>query len=155
MLATEGGTRFLPMPVHPQSTYSDLHKIMELAHERTHSADDPDPWFDQGDLDAPLWGHHSLRRLADTVARQTMSRTGATEMDIDLMFGWNERMYSAKMQLHYAETFTRDVRHRVTMYLLTSHGFDWTPKARCRNRSIAAFSIVGWSSIVHAGRNSR
>ena len=46
-----------------------------------------------------------------------MARTGMSEDDIDLTFGWNERMYSRKMQHHYATRFNRDRRWRVTMYL--------------------------------------
>ena len=62
----------------------------------------------------PLWGHHSHRRGADSVARQTMGQTGATEEDIDLTFGWQEAMYSKKMQIHYESRFTRDRRVNVT-----------------------------------------
>ena len=36
------------------------------------------------------------------VARQTMHLTGATERDIDMVFGWKEAFYSKEMQLHYA-----------------------------------------------------
>ena len=35
------------------------------------------------------------------MARQTRGQTGATERDIDLVFGWQEAMYAATMQLHY------------------------------------------------------
>ncbi len=65
----------------------------------------------------PSFGEHSLRRLADTVARRTMEATGATEMDLDLMFGWQERMYSRKMQIHYEQRFTRERRACVTSLL--------------------------------------
>ena len=58
-----------------------------------------------------------LLRQADTVARATMGRSGSTEQDIDLTFGWNERMYNQKMQYHYETRFNRDKRYRVTMYL--------------------------------------
>ena len=68
-------------------------------------------------LDSPLWGHHSLRRCADTVARATMAKSGVSEQDIDLVFGWLEAMYSHRMQLHYETRFNRDKRYRVTMYL--------------------------------------
>ena len=52
--------------------------------------------------------------MADTVARQTMSTTGASEQDIDLIFGWNERLYSQKMQVHYESKFDREKRKVVT-----------------------------------------
>ena len=43
-----------------------------------------------------------------------MTETGATEQDIDLVYGWNETMYSAKMQMHYESRFDRDRRKAVT-----------------------------------------
>ena len=46
----------------------------------------------------------------DTVARQTMARSGASEQDSDIYFGWNENMYSQRMQLHYESNFTRERR---------------------------------------------
>ena len=58
-----------------------------------------------------------MRRGADTVARATMAQTGMLEEDIDLIFGWLEKMYSQRMQYHYETRFNRDKRYRVTMYL--------------------------------------
>jgi hypothetical protein len=69
------------------------------------------------DLDTPLWGHHSWRRLADTVARATMNKSGASKQDIDLTFGWREAMYSQIMQYHYETRFNRERRYRVTMFM--------------------------------------
>ena len=74
----------------------------------------PDPELDLRGLAEPLWGHHSIRRGADTVARHTMLITGATERDIDLIFGWNEHLYKAMMQLHYESNMQRDQRSKVT-----------------------------------------
>mgnify|MGYP007125929686 CR=1 FL=1 len=65
-------------------------------------AGSPDPEMVVQGLARPQWGHHSFRRLADTVARHTMGETGASEQDIDITFGWMEAFYSAKMQMHYA-----------------------------------------------------
>ena len=79
--------------------------------------DSPDPELDLAGLASPLWGHHSFRRFTDTVARQTMELTGATEQDIDLVFGWIEAFYSAKMQVHYQATFVRERRAAVTSQL--------------------------------------
>ena len=45
------------------------------------------------------------------------SDPGVSERDIDLVFGWQEAMYSRKMQDHYETRFNRDRRYRVTMYL--------------------------------------
>ena len=75
---------------------------------------DPDPELDLQGLEEPLWGHHSLRRFADTIARATMHQTGATEEDIDMIFGWMEAFYSQKMQKHYQTRLVRDRRRMVT-----------------------------------------
>ena len=77
-------------------------------------AEGPDDELDLQGFDKPLWGNHSLRRFADTVARQTMALTGASEQDIDLYFGWLERFYQQKMQIHYESRFTRTRRSAVT-----------------------------------------
>ena len=105
------------MPVDPSTTYSTLHKIFDEAYLLSNPPGSPDPWLDLQGLDEPLWGHNSLRRLADTVARATMDKTGVTEEDIDLTFGWMEKAYNHQMQYHYATRFNRDKRYRVTMYL--------------------------------------
>ena len=101
------------MPIVPGSTYEILHDIFDEAYSLTQESG-PDPELDLQGWDEPVWGHHSLRRFADTVARETMSQTGASEQDIDLVFGWMENMYSAKMQLHYQSRFTRTKRAAVT-----------------------------------------
>ena len=49
------------------------------------------------------------------MARQTREETGATEQDIDIIFGWLENFYSAKMQMHYESKFDREKRKAVTM----------------------------------------
>ena len=102
------------VPLDPSSTYGTLHAIMDEAYELSNPEGDPDPWLDLQGLETPLWGHHSWRRLADTLARATMARSGATEQDIDLLFGWMESFYSQKMQVHYEAKFVRERRCRVT-----------------------------------------
>ena len=42
---------------------------------------------------------------------------GATETDIDIIFGWLENFYSAKMQMHYESKFDREKRKVVTMMI--------------------------------------
>ena len=86
----------------------------DAAFEAANPPGDADPTLDLQGLPSPLWGHHSLRRFADTCARQTMAQTGATEQDIDLTFGWQESMYSARMQIHYESKFDREKRKAVT-----------------------------------------
>jgi hypothetical protein len=117
LLRSRDGSRLSHMPVDPSTTYASLHKIMDTAYELANPEGDPDPWLDLQGLDAPLWGHHSWRRLADTVARATMAKSGVSEQDIDLVFGWLEKMYSQRMQYHYETRFNRDRRYRVTMFM--------------------------------------
>ena len=81
------------MPLQASSTYDSLHKLLDEAYERTMAdPSDPDPEIDLQGREAPQWGHHSFRRFADTVARTTRGETGATEQDIDIIFGWLEAM---------------------------------------------------------------
>jgi hypothetical protein len=108
------GTQSTHMPLDPGSTYQSLHKYYDEAYARA-NVRLADPDLDLQGVEKPLWGHHSGRRGADTVARRTMETTGATEQDIDLVFGWQESLYSQKMQLHYETTFNRERRVRVTM----------------------------------------
>ena len=110
---TLGRNLLTHMPLNPASTYDSLHRHFDEAFELANAAS-PDPELDLRGLAAPLWGHHSARRFADTVARQTMKETGATEQDIDMVFGWQEAFYSRKMQIHYDTSFTRDRRSCVT-----------------------------------------
>jgi hypothetical protein len=117
LLRSLDGNRLSHMPVDPSSTYQSLHKILDTAYAVANPEGDPDPWLDLQGLEEPLWGHHSFRRLADTVARATMAKSGASEQDIDLVFGWMEKMYSQRMQYHYETRFNRDKRYRVTMFL--------------------------------------
>ena len=101
------------MPLVPGSSYGVFHNLLDEA-DRLANLASPDPERDLRGLAKPLWGHHSNRRAADTVARQTMSTTGASEQDIDITFGWQEAMYCARMQLHYESTFDRERRKAVT-----------------------------------------
>ena len=114
MRATHGEAMgYAHMPIQPGSTYSILHDSFDEAF-RLANADSPDPELDLRGLAKPLWGHHSNRRGADSAARETREETGATEQDIDLVFGWQEAFYSAKMQLHYEGPFDRVRRAAVT-----------------------------------------
>ena len=61
-----------------------------------------DPDLDLAPGRAPKWTTHSLRRLADTVARRYREQTGVTEDQIDIYFGWQERILLKAMQYHYA-----------------------------------------------------
>ena len=114
MRATHGKELgFAHMPLQPSTTYKMLHECLPRAFELA-NADGPDPELDLRGLAEPLWGHHSVRRGADTKARHTMHLTGATERDIDMLFGWNEHLYKSMMQLHYESNIQRDGRSKVT-----------------------------------------
>ena len=120
------------MPLTPNATYTAMHKAMDEAYRLANGVPkehwrpngegvaaehwhDRDPELDLMGLAVPRWGHHSNRRLADTVARQTREETGVTEQDIDIIFGWLENYYSSKMQMHYESKFDREKRKAVTM----------------------------------------
>ena len=45
---------------------------------------------------------YGLRRLADTTVRRHRNETGTTTDEIDLYFGWQERILKKAMQVHYA-----------------------------------------------------
>ena len=117
LVATEGqGRQTTHMPLDPGSTYEVIRGALSRAYELA-SAVSPDPQIDLGGRSQPRWSHHSNRRGANTVARASQEATGASEMDIDLTFGWQERFYSQKMQVHYEARFDRKKRAAVTSQL--------------------------------------
>jgi hypothetical protein len=54
------------------------------------------------------WSSHSLRRLADTTARRFRVDMDVTEAEIDLYFGWHEKVLLKEMQRHYAAMIIRE-----------------------------------------------
>eukprot|EP00966_Prymnesium_polylepis_P062896 1459692-Prymnesium_polylepis.1 len=76
------------MPMTEGSTYHKFIDLLPEAEKRARERGDPD--FDLETRGESSYGNHSLREMADHVARQTMQETGASEIDIDRMFGWNE-----------------------------------------------------------------
>ena len=56
----------------------------------------------------PKWSSHSLRRLADTVARRHREAMGVSEAEIDIYFGWHERVLLKEMQVHYEALSPRE-----------------------------------------------
>ena len=115
LMRSSNGERmgYSDMPIQPSSTYDILHKAFDEAYQLA-NATSPDPELDLRGQPSPLWGHHSARRGADTVARQSREQTGATERDIDIVFGWMEAYYNSIMQLHYESHFDRERRAAVT-----------------------------------------
>merc|ERR1711965_858668 len=105
LLATTGGR--LPslktMPLATSSVFDVTKEILDAAwRHATKDEMDPDPDLELSAGDLPRWSTHSLRRLADTVARKYMEVTGVTVDEIDIHFGWNERVLLKAMQIHYA-----------------------------------------------------
>ena len=89
---------------------------MDVAFKMANSTESgPDPELDLLGASKPSWSHHSWRRFADKVARETRKETGASDTDIDLFFGWMEAYYRKLMALHYAGRGDRVKRARVTM----------------------------------------
>ena len=116
LIRATSGTQLTHMPLSPDSTYKVLHKVMDEAYQMANSTKSgPDPELDLMGALAPHWTHHTWRRYADKRARETMEETGATTVDIDLFFGWQEAFYRKQMQIHYAGRRDRVKRSRVTM----------------------------------------
>ena len=104
------------MPLQPNSTYQVLHACLDEAYRLANEAS-PDPELHLHGREEPKWTHHSIRRGSLTAARNDRPLTGATEQEIDIIYGWSEAMYSAKMQLHYDSDFDFLRRAAVTSML--------------------------------------
>ena len=81
------------MPLCTKSTYAGMIDLLPEAEEKCK----PDPDFDLEGASVATYGNHSLRQLADRCARANRDRSGASEVDIDRMFGWNEAEYRKVM----------------------------------------------------------
>ena len=75
--------------------------------------DDPEMVLGKGRKKPIKIGHHSWRRLASTVAAETLARGECTETDINPHFGWMLKKYAKKMQLHYADRGKRTARAKL------------------------------------------
>lgn len=73
--ATHGPLGHTHLPLSVSSTYAPLHRYFDEAIRRANPPGDPDRELDLQGRDFPKFGHHSDRRCADSVARQT--RQGA------------------------------------------------------------------------------
>ncbi len=49
-----------------------------------------------------------LRRLANTVAQKYRELTGASSSEVDIFFGWHEKVLLKEMQNHYAAMSIRE-----------------------------------------------
>ena len=74
------------------------------------------PDLDLREGEEPKWTTHSLRRLAGTTARRHREATGTTEAEIDIFFGWHEKVLLRAMQVHYA---LMSIRERMAKACIT------------------------------------
>ena len=79
--------------------------------------EEPDLELDLEGLEEPKWGHHSLRRTSDKIARNSIAETGADKEDIDEMYGWKQAERAKDMQIAYAGRRERSRRARVSMMI--------------------------------------
>ena len=79
--------------------------------------DDPDPDLDLIPGEKPKWTSHSERHGSDTVARRDREKTGSTEAEIDIYFGWHEKVLLKEMQVHYA---AMSIKERMKQAKITS-----------------------------------
>ena len=107
LLATTGGktprTKIMPLSTSTAST-----PTKELLTRAWVKLMGEDPDLDLPPGQEPKWSTHSLRRLADTTARRYMEETGVTEDQIDIYFGWHEKVLLKAMQVHYASLSIRE-----------------------------------------------
>ena len=112
LLATTGGKypKLTLMPLSTATTFAPTKQLLQAAFEQANAVEsDPDPDLDVRYGRDTKWSTHSLRRLADTTARRYKELTGTTDGEIDIFFGWNERLLRQAMQLHYASMNTREL----------------------------------------------
>ena len=107
LLATTGGKR-PAKKLMPLSTSTASSPTKELLTRAWRELLGKDPELDLAPGQEPKWSTHSLRRLADTVARRYMEVTGVTEDQIDIYFGWHEKVLLKAMQVHYASLSIRE-----------------------------------------------
>ena len=103
LLASTGGRQQLPtlMPYAVSSAGTATTELITLADNELKRKGVQDPHLEVEPGQEPKFSSHSLRRLADTVARRDMSITGTSEADIDIYFGWQEKILLKAMQRHY------------------------------------------------------
>ena len=121
LLATTGGVRAAPtlMPLTTSSGGVVIKELLIKAWAKANSDTyDPDPDLDLPAGKLPKWSSHSLRRLADTTARRHMAESGATEAEIDIYFGWHEKILLRAMQVHYSQM---SIRERMLLAKITGY----------------------------------
>ena len=92
------------MPLSTSGAFTLTKEILTRAFELANadpSDQDPDLEVDLAAGGQPKWTTHSLRRLADSVAQRYRAISNTSEAEIDIYFGWNERVLLKAMQTHY------------------------------------------------------
>ena len=107
LLATTGGKRPVKklMPLSTSTAFAPTKELLVKAWKELLGSD---PELDLAPGQEPKWSTHSLRRLADTTARRYMEVTGTSEDQIDIYFGWHEKVLLKAMQVHYASLSIRE-----------------------------------------------
>eukprot|EP00966_Prymnesium_polylepis_P139534 3224286-Prymnesium_polylepis.1 len=80
------------MPYSVSSAFGPTKELLEKSYRlanRPEVGKDPDLELRPGQ--EPSWSTHSLRRMADTLARKDMEKLGVSTDEIDIYFGWHER----------------------------------------------------------------
>ncbi|KOO30544.1 reverse transcriptase family protein [Chrysochromulina tobinii] len=111
LLATTGGNRQVPklMPYSTSTASAPTKEILTKAWQAgCVGGVSQDPDLDLAPGAMPKWSTHSLRRLGDTVARRYRHVTGVTADQIDIYFGWQEKILLLAMQVHYASLSIRE-----------------------------------------------
>ena len=104
LLATTGGGLGRPthMPLSVAAAAGPTKELLTLAAAEVAARPGGDKDLDVERGRAPHWSSHSLRRLADTVARRDQQANGVEDAEIDLYFGWHEAILLKEMRRHYA-----------------------------------------------------
>ena len=119
LLATTGGNRQVPklMPFSTSTASAPTKEILTRAWQAgCVGGVSQDVDLDLAPGAMPKWSTHSLRRLGDTVARRYRHVTGVTAAQIDIYFGWQEKILLMAMQVHYA---TLSIRERMDSAKIT------------------------------------
>ena len=115
LLATTGGKypKIKMMPLSVDSTGAPTAELLRMAHGELNKPYGLPGMAADPDLDLPAnkpakWSTHSLRRLADTTARRYAKLMDVSEQQIDIYFGWHEKILLKNMQIHYASLSVRE-----------------------------------------------
>ena len=109
LLASTGSTKQEPtlMPLATSSAGGAITGFLQDAHESIKKSGVIDEALDVAEGEVPKWTSHSLRRLANSVARRDMAKTDTSAAEIDIYFGWHEKILLKEMQRHYEQMSTR------------------------------------------------